>query len=408
MRSLKKGLCFAMEDDTPVVNPVATDVVPESQAEVEADTGEITEKVGEIEQIDTAVADAETDAGTLGEIQETMQETVDQGEGMDETAAEITEIAVEALYAKLGMKPAKTMPAMESFGSVSSRVAATKVAIESLSENIKKIWEAIVKAMKAMWAKVSAFIEKLMISLPRMKKHLTELKARAEKFEGEAPAVKAGAKALSIDGKANFETAKKILESSVKLVEATGSSSQGVLAIAETVSKATDVEVINSATESFSGRLKEKFTDIGNLANGKTVTVSETEGKFGLELTDSGKAAEEAESLKKEQMVSLLDMGLTLVTKMEEYKKIHNEFSKAVKAVESVKFASGAGKDDKGNDVAKAAITNVRALSSVIAKLSSSVPSVAYQAAKGVGDYVSASLKGKKEDPKKDTAPAAA
>ena len=164
-----KGLVLAMEDDAPVVQ-VEINAENEVPAEVEADAAELSEQAGEVEDLVTAVEEAEQDAATLDRMAGVMEESADKGEGLDETAAEIAEVAVEAICGRLGIRTyGRAMPALESFGSRGSRVSATRISVEGIKEWITTTWEAIKKAFKDMWAKVKAFFEKFFVANERLK-----------------------------------------------------------------------------------------------------------------------------------------------------------------------------------------------------------------------------------------------
>lgn len=164
-----KGLVLAMEDDAPVVQ-VEINAENEVPAEVEADAAELADQAGEVEDLVTAVEEAEQDAATLDRMAGVMEESADKGEGLDETAAEIAEVAVEAICGRLGIRTyGRAMPALESFGSRNSRVSATRISVEGIKEWITTTWEAIKKAFKDMWAKVKAFFEKFFVANERLK-----------------------------------------------------------------------------------------------------------------------------------------------------------------------------------------------------------------------------------------------
>lgn len=413
MRNLKNGLFFALEEDAVVVPQEPTEVVPETQVEVETAAGEMTEQVGEIEQIDEAAVDAQDGAETLGEIKDTMEESVEKGEGLDETAAEIAEVAVEAICARLGMKSkSKAMPAMESFGAKSSRVGATKIAIEETESRIKKIWDAIVKAMAAMWEKVKTFIGMLFKNKETLKKHLIALQGSLKDLkegEGKEGVKGSSAKAFNVGGKADFETAKKIIGDSTELIDIVTGVGAKTVKLAEDIGKAISRESTSDLCKEFSVELKGAFKPLGvvegdrhgNFVGGKSIAVKAEENTFSLQVEElSAKAPETAALLTGAQMSTLLDQAIVLTTKIGLFEKAQKEFETAVNKVKSVKY-QGEGTNESNDALAAA-----RALNSVIAKLASSVPSLSFQAAKATGDYVSACIKAHKGGAKADAKPA--
>lgn len=221
-RKFARGLVFAMEDDTLEVIPAApeAEVVP---AELEQVVGEVQSEETEISDLNAAIEEAVEDAETLGDVADVLEGSVEPAEdgsggaGIDQPAAEITEIAVEAICARLGINTSKLMPSMESFGSTGSRVTATRVSLEGVMEALSKAWETIKKAFAALWVKIKSFLASIFDANTRVLnaakaaqaqlKGLTGKQPSAEKFENKS----IGA-AFSIEGKAvNAESALTIL-----------------------------------------------------------------------------------------------------------------------------------------------------------------------------------------------------
>lgn len=430
---ISKGLVFAMEDDAELTPPAAVEMVPESAAEVETAAAEVTEQVGEVETMDTAVASAETDADTLGDIQEVLQEGVDSGEGVPESTAEVAEIAIESIRERLGMKrknPASIMPAMESFGSKGSRLAATKIALEGVMDTIKTIWANIMKALKWVWEKIKSFFLALTKNRAMLLKHLEGLQARVKAFDGQAgKAVTGGSvKAFSIGGKADFSTAEKVLKDSAGLLASIGASSATAKNLvnkltggsAEEMTGAGE-ELVTGLTKAFQQHMGQVNSDkkgaegsvahhYGNLVGGKSVAItsSDKEATLSVQLEDTGAAAaKEAAALDKGQMETLVATSIALVKSLQGYDKIEKDLEAVTKACQSVADAVMKGKinttedKDEAGKLKKAA-ANVRALNSMVAKFGSSCPSAVFSAAKAGGDYVTASMAaaGKKEEKK--------
>lgn len=431
--SLKNGLCFAMEEDAAVAASTA-EMVPETQAEVETATAEVAEQVGEVEQMDDAVVDAETDAGTLGDIQEVMSDAVETGEGLPEEAAAVAEIAIESIRQRLGMKaksPRSVMPALESFGSKGSRLAATKIALEGVADTIKTIWANIIKALKWVWEKIKSFFLTLTKNRALLLKHLEGLQVRVKAFtaEGGAKTVTGGsAKAFNIDGKADFSTAEKVLGDSAKLLKSIG---VGAAAAAAMVNKLTDVksgsDVMGKAgadlLDSLRGSLEpmgkvssakagveDKIsTHYGNLVGGQSVGVSSSkEGSaatVAIQLeSNQGDAAKEAATLDKAQMEKIVAQSIDLVKSLQNFDKVEKDLANITKACEGVSQAviKGTINASESKDEAaglKEAAANIRSLNSMVAKFGASLPSAVFNAAKAGGDYVTASMAaaGKKE-----------
>lgn len=172
----RKGLVLAMEEaDAPLVQ-VEINAEKEMSAEIEADSAELAEDAQEIEDLNTAVESAENDIDTLESINAEMTESVEQGEGLEPKAARIAEVAIESVCLRLmGGYDGAIVPSMESFGGKSSRLTATRIAIEN-NENI------IVRALKAIGAAISAafnavveFVQKFFDANERQKKAIKSM-----------------------------------------------------------------------------------------------------------------------------------------------------------------------------------------------------------------------------------------
>jgi uncharacterized membrane protein YdfJ with MMPL/SSD domain len=147
---MAKGLVFAMENDE-VSQVVGTDEgVAQAMAEATDAAQEVATEAQEIAQAADDTVAAAADAETLEKVQDVVAQTVQSGQGMDETTAQVAQVVVESICNRLGIPHAhRLMPATESFGSSNTRLAATKVALENgFTDTIKRIWEAIKKFVK--------------------------------------------------------------------------------------------------------------------------------------------------------------------------------------------------------------------------------------------------------------------
>lgn len=176
---------FAFEDET-----VMDDAVP-AAAEVEAEQGvsELTEDASGVEEGVTAIDDGEEAAAQLEEVQEVVAATVDgtgEAQGLDPVAAEAIRIAVESICARMGAstKQFYALYATENFESKSSRVANTKIALESIADTLKGVWAKIVAFLKGLVAKVVGFWNKLMYSVNGTLKSVKALQKKIKDNEG--------------------------------------------------------------------------------------------------------------------------------------------------------------------------------------------------------------------------------
>lgn len=156
MSIFARGLVAAMEDETNAAELAIGEAGADS---AEADLVEATDISADVEAGTTEVEQATADADTLGRIADTAEAAEDDG-GLDPVAAEIAEIAVEAIYARLGVSRT-SYPALESFSGKSGRQRATRYAVEDMKETVKKIWAAVVNAFQ----KIIDFVKNLFSKL---------------------------------------------------------------------------------------------------------------------------------------------------------------------------------------------------------------------------------------------------
>lgn len=181
---MTKGLVFAMENDE-VSQVAGTDEgVAQAMAEATDAAQEVATEAQEIAQAADDTVAAAADAETLEKVQDVVAQTVQSGQGMDETTAQVAQVVVESICNRLGIPHAhRLMPATESFGSSNTRLAATKVALENgFTDTIKRIWEAIKKFVKNTWTKIKDFFARFFVNAEKVKKAAEAMKEKASKL----------------------------------------------------------------------------------------------------------------------------------------------------------------------------------------------------------------------------------
>lgn len=171
------GLVAAFEEETEVVPEalepeLAADSAESSLLEAEESGAAVIDGVTEIES-------TEADAETLSSVADTLEASEEEG-GLDSQAAEITEIVVESIYNRLGIKRHK-LPALEAYGDKKTRLKATQEAIAEIKATLKRIWNAIVEAFNKVVEWVKGFLKSVFDGA-------TKLKARAENLKKAAAA----------------------------------------------------------------------------------------------------------------------------------------------------------------------------------------------------------------------------
>jgi len=228
----RKGLVLAMESgvDVEVSGKHLHTLAMEAMEAVD----EVEDAADDIEEIDDAVEDAVEDASTLDAIKDTMEDSLEEEGGMSESAAEIAEVSVESITARLGLANAG-IPAMESFGSTSTRSTATRIAIESVNDGLKRVWEAIKNALANMWQKIKMFFAGMAKNAKAMDDYIQKLQERANKVSDNPDLVKDKlekkgiAKAFSIEGNATETTVKTVIDNVTAILNASDNIVDGIV-----------------------------------------------------------------------------------------------------------------------------------------------------------------------------------
>lgn len=199
--------------DVPAVaEPVEIPVVEETAEEA---IGEANAAATDIESADDTISSAMADTETLDSLADSMEASEKTG-GMDAAGATIAQVAVEHLMERLAISGRKPLPAMESFGGDSSRIKATKLAVENIREQVKNVMQALYNMLVKAYEFVKNFVKAALDGNLRLKKRAEELLAALEKAEGTATvevlANSGFANILAVDGKV---TAKGVVDSLV-------------------------------------------------------------------------------------------------------------------------------------------------------------------------------------------------
>ena len=149
-----KGLLASMESEQDVVEEVL-----DTAENVEADLGEAAEVAGDIDDGIAAIDQGEADAETLETIADTLEETEQEG-GADPVTARVAEVAVEAIYARLGITR-KPVSSMEAFGDKATRVRATQLSVEGIREVVRSVWEAVKKVLLQIKEWIMKFVDSI-------------------------------------------------------------------------------------------------------------------------------------------------------------------------------------------------------------------------------------------------------
>jgi len=173
-------------------------------------------ETAETELLETADAEGELDGDqaandeaveskeALESLVDVMHDSLGNG-GMSKGEARMMQLHVDHIVSRVGIADARRLPAMESYGVSSSRIGATKLAMEGVGEQIKKIWDAIVEAIKKAKQWIIDNFNKYFGAAEKLQKRAKAIKDRGSKLSGKAKEAKVKSsslvKALHIAGK---------------------------------------------------------------------------------------------------------------------------------------------------------------------------------------------------------------
>jgi TfoX/Sxy family transcriptional regulator of competence genes len=193
-----------MEEENLLPEEPATDEVGDLANSQEEGLTDIAEDEAGLAEHDALTDEAVETAEALESIRDDLKAALEHG-GLEQGGAAILRTSLNHMYKRVGVTTKRVTPALESFGSISRREDATKIALEEVKETLKKVWDTIVAAVKKAIEWIKSFWKKLWDNTEPMMKRAEELKAAASKVEGEATEKtfkNAGmAKALHIQGK---------------------------------------------------------------------------------------------------------------------------------------------------------------------------------------------------------------
>lgn len=158
MRRITRGLVAAMESEAvaaaaatgQTTDPAAATqpTIVDHSDTVETGLMDIADSEAAAAQVDEQTDEAVEVATALESIAVCLKSAAGNG-GMSRDGAQAVNIAVAHMCKRVGIDPVtRRLPALESYGSVSSRVTATTLAMESVADTAKKIWRAILDALK--------------------------------------------------------------------------------------------------------------------------------------------------------------------------------------------------------------------------------------------------------------------
>ncbi len=247
--SIRKRFLFALEDDQTVLDTEAGNPA-EAELELVEDEAEMSEEATAVEDYAETLDSSVDDINEMESVNEVLEKTVDEGEGATEETAEIAEVAIENICKRLNLKNTSRM-SLEAFGSKNTRLAATRISVESIGEKIAAAWKAVRAFFVRMWEKIKAFFKKIWGGIVNFKNKIRDMKNNWKKQRAANKELKAK---YTVNGKLDKEAYKTALaEGKAAAKEALEKSKEAAAIITELQTAATKgdsaaVEVIISSS----------------------------------------------------------------------------------------------------------------------------------------------------------------
>lgn len=421
-RSKLRGVVALENEDNLVVDP--NEVVPaadveraEAATEVAEEVADVNEEMAAQDEVDAQIEEATEIVEALESVAEVMAISAKNG-GMDKHSAHAVGVLVQHAYSRVGLE-AQAMPSLESFGSTSSRVAATQIAMEDIKEKAKKIWESIIAQIKKAIQWAADMFNKFFGSAEKLERRAKALSAKAAEARGgkaKEGEFEAGstANALAIGGKVGdvVPEAKRLLAEAKSAFNLANTFNDAVKAAVDATN--VPVEEFKLGKKEYKGQdfstTEEHKSSNENLVsyaskpmfgNKALISVSNSKDLSGKDAVDAaaGMAMFLGEVGKKEvsdvklktlsadEMVALMDVVVELANTVRAYRRNHEGANAARK--DMLAKASEASKDEKRAGYA----SMFRNYATMVEKLPAQFSAYSLNTGKALCDYVDQSLK---------------
>lgn len=342
----------------------------DTAAELELETvdGEIAGADREMERAEMEQEELEAAAETLESIQVSLESAIADDSGLTRREAQAYQTAYKAA---IGTALPSPILSLESFGGDSERLQATQMSLEGVGDTLKKIWEAIKRAVANAMRAVSDFFAKLFGGAKKLReraeevlKKLEEKKAAKEELEGGKLKAPKGLDRIHVKGGVQIADIKggvSVVKTTVvggldKIV----SGAEGVYkTLAASIKDRKDAETAIAAAMDSKG-YKKSVTDMTSftkpLPGGKQIRSNTTIEKEGADSTSSvakiklvdtpnDRTPKEAEitGVRLDDLIAMAKEAVALAKGIEDSKKTRENLTKLRQEV--VKETEGLAKD---------------------------------------------------------------
>lgn len=152
----------------------------------------VDQELAEMEESHLKQDEIQKDCEAMVEAQTAMEDYADllahglENGGINGQAAAFMRLGMERFESMFGMEEQMT-PSVEAFGGSASQQHSTQVSLESISETLKKSWEAIKRALVALVNAIRDVYAKATNAAGRLEKRANALRAKAKAAKGQTP-----------------------------------------------------------------------------------------------------------------------------------------------------------------------------------------------------------------------------
>ena len=283
--------------------------LPPAANSLETTLLDVNEEGANLEQGSDMLVEASDDINTLDEVADTIEESAENG-GMTPDAAKMAEVAVESIMRRQGMSMAyNPIASLESFGSTSSRMSATKLSLESVKEKSKELWSRFTKFISVLATKTSEYIKNVFNKLlPVYLERVAELveRVKTSEFEPREIPKKSFIKDLYLNNEFSPEVVKvataKLGEYIGKLVDISSKTEGVIEAFNKVKANAEDAEAFAECEKAIAGILSSNNLPSGfSMKNGRAYSEELPGGRvigYGIPTMGSEEERKENKSLK--------------------------------------------------------------------------------------------------------------
>lgn len=120
----------------------------------------------------------------LTKVRDIIDQSVQNGEGLDQAASEMASVAIESALDRIGYKNRTVILSLENVSNKHSRIAISQVSLEGVIDVIKNLAKKLGEMMLTIWKKIKEYIGKLMNRQEHAAKQMQQAQEQVAKLPG--------------------------------------------------------------------------------------------------------------------------------------------------------------------------------------------------------------------------------